>query len=636
MLTARENIVLPMSIAGRDPDDAWVDQLIDPSACATASRTARASSPAASSSASRSPARWPAGPPSSSPTSRRATSTRPPPTEILQLLRRSVDEFGQTIIMVTHDEEAAGYADRVLVLRDGQIVDDRAPTSPPSPRPGARPPWRKIAVRGLLARKLRLALTALAVALGVTLIAGTYIFTDTITKSFDTSSPRPTRAPTSRCRRNNDLAGDDDPPPIPASVLRPRQAGRRRRRGRGRGLQRGRLVPQGRRLQAQGHRASARSPARTTCKRFESFAPTEGHLPRTADEVAIPKGTADNEDFKVGDKLQIQDAAPKKLYTISGIVTIAGVDSFGGGVIAVMTLPEAQRMTGTGNAFDEIEVAAKPGVTPERAQGAPRHRSCPSGVEVRTGHRAGRPADQGHQDGLPGLPAHRAAGLRGDLAVRRRVPDLQHLLDHGRPAHPRVRAAAGARRQAPAGAALGAGRGADDRRRRLGRRPGARHPRGRGLKALFKAFGADLPSTGTVIATRTIVVSLLVGTVVTLISTLAPAIRATRVPPLAALREGLGQRAQALALGARRWPRVLTIGGLALMALGLFGTAKASAALSLMGLGAVRDVPRRGVAQPPPRRPDRRLRRHRRSSACAGSPGASPGRTPSASPAAPP
>jgi putative ABC transport system ATP-binding protein len=49
-------------------------------------------------------------------------------TEILQLLRRSVDEFGQTIIMVTHDEEAAAYADRLLVLRDGQIVEDRAPT----------------------------------------------------------------------------------------------------------------------------------------------------------------------------------------------------------------------------------------------------------------------------------------------------------------------------------------------------------------------------------------------------------------------------------------------------------------------------------------------------------------------------
>ncbi|MDX6687351.1 MAG: putative transport system ATP-binding protein, partial [Baekduia sp.] len=40
----------------------------------------------------------------------------------------SVDEFGQTIIMVTHDEEAAGYADRLLVLRDGQLVEDRQPT----------------------------------------------------------------------------------------------------------------------------------------------------------------------------------------------------------------------------------------------------------------------------------------------------------------------------------------------------------------------------------------------------------------------------------------------------------------------------------------------------------------------------
>ena len=66
---------------------------------------------------------------------------------------------------------------------------------------------------------------------------------------------------------------------------------------------------------------------------------------------------------------------------------------------------------------------------------------------------------------------------------------------------------------------------------------------------MFKAFGADLPSTGTVIETRTIIVSLVVGTVVTLISTIAPAIRATRVPPLAALREGLSSRAQALALG---------------------------------------------------------------------------------------
>ena len=60
----------------------------------------------------------------------------------------------------------------------------------------------------------------------------------------------------------------------------------------------------------------------------------------------------------------------------------------------------------------------------------------------------------------------------------------------------------------------------------------------KGLDALFVAIGADLPKTGTVLATRTIIVSLLVGTVVTLLASILPARRATRVPPIAAVREG--------------------------------------------------------------------------------------------------
>ena len=59
------------------------------------------------------------------------------------------------------------------------------------------------------------------------------------------------------------------------------------------------------------------------------------------------------------------------------------------------------------------------------------------------------------------------------------------------------------------------------------------------LDALFKAFGADLPDSGTVLETRTIVVSLLVGTVITVLAGLVPALRATRIPPLAAMREGV-------------------------------------------------------------------------------------------------
>ncbi len=46
--------------------------------------------------------------------------------EVLRLLRQAVDEFGQTVVMVTHDPEAASYADRLIVLRDGKVVHDAA------------------------------------------------------------------------------------------------------------------------------------------------------------------------------------------------------------------------------------------------------------------------------------------------------------------------------------------------------------------------------------------------------------------------------------------------------------------------------------------------------------------------------
>ena len=124
-LTALENITLPMDLAGRKPDREWVDLVVEhrrPRAPAPA--TDRASSPAASSSAWPSPGRWPAGPSSASPTSRPATSTAARGAEILAFMRSAVRDLGQTIVMVTHDPVAASYADRVVFLADGHIVDE--------------------------------------------------------------------------------------------------------------------------------------------------------------------------------------------------------------------------------------------------------------------------------------------------------------------------------------------------------------------------------------------------------------------------------------------------------------------------------------------------------------------------------
>jgi putative ABC transport system ATP-binding protein len=126
VLTAEENITLPLTIAGRDIDDEWVDTLIDK--IGLSDRRAHRPSELSGGQQQRVAIA-------------RALVTRPAvvfadePTgnldsksgaEVLQLLRSAVDEFGQTVVMVTHDAEAASVGDRLLVLRDGRICHDAA------------------------------------------------------------------------------------------------------------------------------------------------------------------------------------------------------------------------------------------------------------------------------------------------------------------------------------------------------------------------------------------------------------------------------------------------------------------------------------------------------------------------------
>ncbi|WP_354640859.1 ABC transporter ATP-binding protein [Kitasatospora camelliae] len=129
-LNALENITLPMDIAGRKPDRAWLDQVIE--TVGLSDRLGHRPTQLSGGQQQRVAVA-------------RALAARPEiifgdePTgnldsrsgaEVLTFLRRSVDELGQTIVMVTHDPVAAGYADRVLFLADGRIVDEmHAPTA---------------------------------------------------------------------------------------------------------------------------------------------------------------------------------------------------------------------------------------------------------------------------------------------------------------------------------------------------------------------------------------------------------------------------------------------------------------------------------------------------------------------------
>ncbi len=106
------------------------------------------------------------------------------------------------------------------------------------------------------------------------------------------------------------------------------------------------------------------------------------------------------------------------------------------------------------------------------------------------------------------------------------------------------------------------------------------------LRALLGAIGADLPSTASVVATRTVVVALLVGVVVTVVASLVPALRATRIAPIAALREGLtaaprAGRGRLVAAG------LLCVIGAVVVAIGLLGGGSAGSAAATLGAGSV-------------------------------------------------
>ena len=195
-LSAEENILLPLSLAGRKPDRAWFDQVVDavglrprlghrPSEMSGGQQQRVACARALVSQPSIVFADEPTG-------NLDSTSSA----EVLGFLRRSVDEFGQTVVMVTHDPVAASYTDRVLFLADG---DDRrraaqartatrssrrwrACRTPPSRR--RRADVLRLTWRNLLARKVRLLMSTLAIVLGIGFLAGVMTFSTGLNATF--------------------------------------------------------------------------------------------------------------------------------------------------------------------------------------------------------------------------------------------------------------------------------------------------------------------------------------------------------------------------------------------------------------------------------------------------------------------
>src|SRR5919204_4596202 len=396
----------------------------------------------------------------------------------------------------------------------------------------------KVATRGLFARKLRLALTVLAVVLGTTLIAGTYVFTDSINSAFDTIftvSNRGTDAAITPHKTIDTTNNGGTPPTVSASVLDKVRQDPNVANAEGSIFDSGTILGKnGKRIGKGGAPNFLASVA--DVPRFQGFTLKTGRRPQNADEAAIDAATADKQGWKVGDKVCAVATSQRKCYTLVGTTQIAGLSSFGGAAVLDLVLPEAQRMLGKGTGFDEIQVAGKPGVKPQQLKVA-LQRSLGPGVDVRTGQEQAAKESKDIRNNLGFLKTFLFAFAFVALFVGAflifntfSITVAQRMREFAL-----LRTLGASRRQiwraviseglllgcvgGVVGFALGIGTAAL-------------------LRALFKLVGADLPSKGVVIEARTVIVTVIVGTIVSLIASLSPAIRAMRVPAVEALREG--------------------------------------------------------------------------------------------------
>jgi putative ABC transport system permease protein len=427
----------------------------------------------------------------------------------------------------------------------------------------------RIALRYLWARRLRTFLTSLAIVLGVMMVTGTYVLTDTIDRSFDdifTESNEGIDAIVTT--REAVETQDGQVPPFPARVLS------EVRRTEGVAHAEGGIAdPQVAIIGTDGEPLGAPgAPSFGFSAGSDRFDPLtyEGAQPVADDEVVIDKQSAESEGYEVGDTVPLAGKAAASEYTLVGIATLGEVDSFGGASFAVVTLPEAQRITGKRGQFDQVAVAAEDGTSPEEVV---RNLSevLPRSVQAQTGEEnvESQQEDVGEFIGFLTTALLIFAGVALFVAAflifnTFSITVAQRTREFGL-----LRTLGANRRQIIGSVVLEAaviGLGASV----LGFALGVAFADA--LEALFQALEIDLPASGRVLETRTVIVALFVGTLLTVVAALVPAVRATRVPPVAALREGTVRESRRESRRRSAIGLVLSAAGLALMLLGLAGT----------------------------------------------------------------
>jgi putative ABC transport system permease protein len=449
----------------------------------------------------------------------------------------------------------------------------------------------RFALKGLLGRKLRAVLTAVSIVLGVAMISGTYVLTDTIKAAFNTVFTQVYKNTDAVITGKSAIGGSADngavPPSLPGSLLtRVRNLpGVAEAEG---GIQdQAELVNHNGKVISHGGAPNlAFSVNPQGNQRFNPLVLAEGHWPSGPHEIAIDTKTASAQHFAVGGTIGVIAKGPLQRFKVVGTVRFGGVNSLGGATMAIFDLPTAQAFFKKQGELDSIGIAGRPGVTPTElvSQVTP---LLPVTAQVRTGQEEAKQAAKDTNGFLTILEYFLLAfGFVAlfvgtfviantlSITITQRMRELATLRTLG-----------ATRKQvywsvvleafviAVFGSVVGLFLG-------LGL--------AKLLNAVFVAFGIDLPQVGTVFATRTIVVSLAVGIFVTLIAAVRPAIRATRVQPIAAVREGATLPPWRLARFGPYIALVTIAVSLGVMLIGLFvGGLSTKERLIALGVGAL-------------------------------------------------
>ena len=447
----------------------------------------------------------------------------------------------------------------------------------------------KFALKGLLGRKLRTALTAFAIVLGVAMVSGTFVLTDSIDKAFDsifTESRAGSTAVISGKSAFDVSEGNGVSNPLLDESLLPKV-----RQVPSVGAAEGsvdgeaQLIGDDGKAIVYGGAPNLGFSIADGNSVFNPLTLVEGKWPGPG-EVVIDKATVDKEKLTLGNTIGVQGDGPVERLRISGIVRFGSVSTIGGATLAGFDLATAQRIFDKEGKLDEIAVAAAQGV-PETKLVQEIEDVLPPTAEIRLA------SEQAKEDAAD--TNQFITFLRGFLLAFAGIAlfvgsfvianSLSITIAQRTREFATIRTLGGSRRQVLGSIvveALVVGTVASI----IGLVSGL--ALAKGLFKLFDAVGFTLPNQGLLLETRTIVVSLLVGILVTLLASLRPAIRATRVPPIAAVREGA-------TLPESRFARFRTVGSLGLTALGfgalaygLFGSDLGTKQILIwMGVGAL-------------------------------------------------